>query len=82
MILRSLTVAWVALAPSLALACPVCGVGSEESQAAYIGSTVFMSLLPLLLIGAGVWWFGKRIKAQDAEVTRVRQMESRTRLPG
>jgi|KBSSwiStaDraftv2_1062776.scaffolds.fasta_scaffold458587_3 high-affinity Fe2+/Pb2+ permease len=51
--------ALAALWPALALACPVCGGGGGESprtQAAFFNTTVLLSLLPLGLIGGGVWW--------------------------
>lgn len=43
-----------------ALACPVCGTPKNEAtQQAFVGSTVFLSLLPLAmiggLVGAAVW---------------------------
>lgn len=42
------------------LACPVCGTPKNEAtQQAFVGSTVFLSLLPLAmiggLVGAAVW---------------------------
>lgn len=50
----------VLLTPALAAACPVCGTAqSENVRNAFVGSTVFLSLLPLTLIGGliglGVW---------------------------
>ena len=59
--------ALLALLPALALACPVCGGGgdSPRSQAAFFNTTILLSLLPLGMIGGGVWWL--RGKAQDGE---------------
>lgn len=47
-----------ALWPALALACPVCGGGgdSPRTQAAFFNTTILLSLLPLGLIGGGLWW--------------------------
>jgi hypothetical protein len=57
----------LALLPALALACPVCGGGgdSPRSQAAFFNTTILLSLLPLGMIGGGVWWL--RGKALDGE---------------
>ena len=59
--------ALLALLPALALACPVCGGGgdSPRSQAAFFNTTILLSLLPLGMIGGGVWWL--RGQAQDGE---------------
>lgn len=43
--------------PDAALACAVCGASSvERSQMAFLGTTILLSLLPLALIGGGLWW--------------------------
>jgi hypothetical protein len=52
---------WAALAlgtlwPALAQACPVCFAASERSRVAFFDMTMFMSLLPLGMIGGGLWW--------------------------
>ncbi|MBK8995658.1 MAG: hypothetical protein IPM35_07915 [Myxococcales bacterium] len=61
----------VLLAPALALACPVCGVGSEANRRAFVGSTIFLSLLPLAMIGGlvgyAVWRVRKQERLRDAE---------------
>lgn len=60
---RVLLVAIAALisAPGLALACAVCGAGEGRSQAAFFQTTVFLSLLPLGMIGWGLtWWYRRR----------------------
>lgn len=48
--------AWLVASP--ALACPVCGGGGANS-AAYLDMTIFLSLLPLSILGgfAGVIWY-------------------------
>ena len=45
----------VGLLPAAAVAGPVCGFGEDASRGAYIGTTVFLSLLPLALIGGGIY---------------------------
>ena len=52
------------LAPSVASACAVCMGGQEEESAtAFILMTIFMSGLPLALIG-GIAWFVRRAYRQ------------------
>lgn len=46
--------------PAAADACPVCFSGSDRSRLAFFGTTVLMSLLPLGLIGSGLWWLRRR----------------------
>ena len=47
-------------APAAALACPVCGfVGTSSNTWAYQAMTAVLSLLPLMMIGATVWWFAR-----------------------
>ena len=54
--------AWVA-APELARACAVCTAGrDDETQAAFLGTTAFLSVLPLALIGGFVWWLRRRVR--------------------
>ena len=62
-------VAWLVLqAPGLAAACSVCSAGrDEENQAAFLLSTIFMSLLPLLVIGTFVFVLWRRIRKLEAE---------------
>jgi len=52
------------LAPHAALACPVCTGGQKEEvgRAFFLGS-VTLSILPLVAIGAGVWWLRRRARA-------------------
>jgi hypothetical protein len=49
--------------PALALACPSCGVGNGRNKMAFFVTTVFLSLLPLALIGAGLFWLARRGRA-------------------
>ena len=84
MIARALVVAVALLAilPSAAAACPVCNAyGEEESRVAFILTTVFLSALPVAMIGVGGWLIWRRIRsgeqaprpraAQSARVARV-----------
>lgn len=54
------------LAPRASEACSKCLSGrSDETKLAYILTTVFLSVLPLLAIGGGVWWLARRARAQN-----------------
>lgn len=56
----ALALAW----PHAALACAVCA-GSDESRQAFLGTTVFLSLTPLGLIGSGVGFVAWRVMRHD-----------------
>lgn len=65
----------VLLLPGLAAACTVCMGGQEEaSRQAFVGTTAFMTFLPLTVIGIAVVWFVRRALAREEEdAERVRQ---------
>lgn len=45
------------LAPALASACATCTGAADRNRVAFLGSTLFLSVLPLaMLIGGFVWW--------------------------
>jgi hypothetical protein len=57
-----------ALSPTLATACSVCTAGrDEENQAAFLLSTLFMSLLPLIVIGSVVFALWRRVQKLERE---------------
>lgn len=58
----SLLLAW----PGLAAACAVCYEPNAETRAAFLGTTVFLSLLPLAMIGGLVYWLVLRVRAFKA----------------
>jgi hypothetical protein len=52
--------------PVTALACPVCFAGNgEESRTAFLTTTIFMTSLPLAMIGGVIWWLRRRLLQQD-----------------
>ena len=53
--------------PQTARACAVCGSGTEENRMAFIGTTVFLTLLPLSIIGGTIWYLHKRAAKVSAE---------------
>jgi len=69
---RCLTVACVlvALTPRIAFACPVCGPGTQDAAWAYLGMTVVLSGLPLLMIGGVGYWVYRRHRAVEPSDVR------------
>ncbi len=58
-------------APRLVLACSVCTAGrDEESQDAFLATTVFMSVLPLILVGALGWAVVRRTQHRGSTQPR------------
>ena len=54
--------------PRVAAACSVCSAGrDEENAAAFLISTIFMSLLPLIAIGSIGYLIFRRIREFEAE---------------
>ena len=54
----------VAAAP--AEACSVCFSAREENRIAFLVTTIFLSVLPLTLIGSAIWWLRRRIRQLEA----------------
>ena len=53
--------------PEAAEACSVCGAAQDDSvREAFLVTTVFLSVLPLLLVGGFAWWLRRRIRELDA----------------
>jgi hypothetical protein len=49
--------------PALAQACAACGVGNGRNKAAFFVTTVFLSLLPLGIIAAILFWLARNGRA-------------------
>ena len=57
-----LAILWIAV-PDAASACPVCGGGDNERvKDSYLNGTIFMSVLPLAVIGAGLLTLRRYLK--------------------
>lgn len=57
-----LAVALVAFLPDVAWACPVCFDPREENRVAFLATTVFLSLVPLGMVGGLGLWLRKRAR--------------------
>jgi hypothetical protein len=56
----------VLASPTLALACPVCfNAKDDAARVAFLATTVFLTALPLLMIGGVVMWLTRRAAAAD-----------------
>jgi len=60
--------AWLLVSfPTVAQACSVCTAGrDEENQTAFLLSTIFMSLLPLIAVGTLIYVLWRRIQKLEA----------------
>src|SRR5215510_3884250 len=53
-------------APASALACPVCGfIGTSDNTWAYQAMSAMLTLLPLAMVGAIVWWLARLAARAD-----------------
>ena len=49
------------LLPRVASACAVCSAGrDDETRLAFLLTTLFLSVLPLGIVGGAVWWLVRR----------------------
>lgn len=62
-LLATLLAAALVSLPAVAAACPTCGVGNGRNKLAFLLTTVFLSLMPLGLIGAGIFWLARKGRA-------------------
>ena len=70
-VLGGLAAVWLLVPPRVAQACAVCSSGREdEVQFAFIATTVFLSVLPLGMLGGAVWWLRKRLRELEASQAR------------
>jgi hypothetical protein len=52
--------------PALASACAVCfSAKNEATRIAFLGTTVFLTALPLFLIGGVIFWLARRIEQAE-----------------
>ena len=71
------TVLLIAGVPGVSAACAVCFAGTDDaSRVAFIGTTAFMTLLPLALLGAACWWAWRRFQVLDRAADRLREQRA------
>lgn len=58
----AVAVAWAA---DLAYACPSCASPLEENRQAFVDTTIFLTVVPLMMIGGFIWWLRRKIRAMD-----------------
>jgi hypothetical protein len=62
------TLAALLACPALAWACPVCfSVKNEATRIAFLGTTVFLTALPLVLMGGVGVWLAKRVEEAERD---------------
>ena len=76
----SITASLLTAAPGSALACPVCAlVGTSNNTWAYQAMSAMLTLLPLAMVGATVWWLRRLVARADTE--RPSAMQHVVRAP-
>jgi hypothetical protein len=71
-------VAWGA---DLAYACPACASPLEENRQAFVDTTVFLTVVPLMMIGGFIWWLRRKSRAME-EVPEIAVPETLLRDAG
>jgi hypothetical protein len=78
--MRRALAGWIALLalalPRLAAACAVCFSASDDSRAAYVFTTVLLSILPLAAVGGFVVWARLRSRALAREASERESVPS------
>ena len=52
--------------PASAWACSVCFDATEENRQAFLDTTIVLTALPLLLVGAGAYWVYRQYQQLEA----------------
>jgi len=60
--LAAVALAWAA---DLAYACPSCASPLEENRQAFVDTTIFLTVVPLTMMGAFVWWLRRKVRERD-----------------
>ena len=69
--------ALLAVLPGAAHACAVCGGFADRNRQAFFNMTILLSLLPLGLIGGGIWWVRTHLLRHETfEVTDSTSLET------
>lgn len=71
-----------AVAPGVARACAVCSLlGNENVRLAFFNTTIFLSLLPLALLGLALLWLKRRLKGPLADEFRESDEDAPAPVP-
>ena len=49
----------------VAHACPSCASPLEENRQAFVDTTIFLTVVPLAMIGGLVWWIRKKTREME-----------------
>lgn len=52
--------------PSQVLACAACAANADRNRTTFLASTIVLSLLPLAMIGGGLWWIARQARGRLA----------------
>lgn len=63
---RGLAVLAALGAPSPALACAACVAAADRNRTLFMISTIVLSLLPLVMVGGGLWWIARQARGRLA----------------
>ena len=55
----------LAWAADLAGACPSCASPLEENRQAFVDTTIFLTVVPLMMMGGFIWWLRRKIREID-----------------
>ncbi|MCO4747532.1 MAG: hypothetical protein KC912_22215 [Proteobacteria bacterium] len=53
--------------PRVAQACAVCFSATESNRGAFIGTTAFLTLLPLMMIGSVAYYVYRRVQELEGQ---------------
>ena len=62
--------AFSALPAQRAVACAVCFSGRDESRVMYLLTTIFMTLIPIAVLGVGIYWVVRKATRVDGAPPR------------
>lgn len=60
--LLSMGAAAVGSAAGFAHACSACSSPLEENRQAFVDTTIFLTVVPLLMIGGFIWWLRRKAR--------------------
>ena len=72
---RALAVLALLAVPAAAQACAVCGAAVDRNRTAFLVTTVLLSFLPVVLMGAGIAWIAVRSRHRLAADLRERGVQ-------